>query len=91
MPPGDIIHHVPADVAELADAYGSGPYECKFMGVQVPSSAPNQYNPNQLFLVGDGFGLFLFFEKEEKPVRIKGRPGRPRKIKHERSMLSGIS
>ena len=29
-----------ADVAELADAHGSGPCESNFMGVQVPSSAP---------------------------------------------------
>ena len=34
-----------ADVAELADAHGSGPCESNFMGVQVPSSAPkNQYS-----------------------------------------------
>ena len=29
-----------AGVAELADAYGSGPYECKFMQVQVLLPAP---------------------------------------------------
>ena len=29
-----------ADVAELADALGSGPSESNFMWVQVPSSAP---------------------------------------------------
>ena len=28
-------------MAELADAYGSGPYERKFMQVQVLLSAPN--------------------------------------------------
>ena len=27
-------------MAELADAYGSGPYEVHFMGVRVPLSAP---------------------------------------------------
>ena len=31
-----------ADMAELVDAYGSGPYECKFMQVQVLLSAPHQ-------------------------------------------------
>ena len=31
-------------MAELADAYGSGPYECKFMQVQVLLPAPNE-NP----------------------------------------------
>ena len=51
-------------MAELADAYGSGPYECKFMQVQVLLSAPNQYNPN-LFPIGDGFGLFIFFDRYE--------------------------
>ena len=29
-----------AGMAELADAYGSGPYECKFMQVQVLLPAP---------------------------------------------------
>ena len=29
-------------MAELADAYGSGPYECKFMQVQVLLSAPKK-------------------------------------------------
>ena len=29
-----------ADMAELADAYGSGPYESNFMQVQVLLSAP---------------------------------------------------
>ena len=31
-----------ADVAELADALDSGSSESNFMGVQVPSSAPNK-------------------------------------------------
>ena len=37
----DIIIFAVADVAELADAHGSGPCESNFMGVQVPSSAPS--------------------------------------------------
>ena len=28
---------------------------------QVPSTAPNQYNPNQIFRIGNGFGFFLIF------------------------------
>ena len=36
-----IIFFAVADVAELADAHGSGPCESNFMGVQVPSSAPS--------------------------------------------------
>ena len=31
-----------ADMAELADAHGSGPCEGYFMGVRIPLSAPNQ-------------------------------------------------
>jgi hypothetical protein len=34
--------HVRAEVAELADAHGSGPCTRKGVGVRVPSSAPNQ-------------------------------------------------
>jgi hypothetical protein len=33
-------HHVRAEVAELADAHGSGPCTRKGVGVRVPSSAP---------------------------------------------------
>ena len=29
--------------------------------VQVPFLAPNKYNPNRIFPVGDGFGLFVYF------------------------------
>ncbi len=43
-----------ADMAELADAYGSGPYECKFMQVQVLLSAP---------IKPDFIGLFLLYRK----------------------------
>ena len=46
-------------MAELADAYGSGPYESNFMQVQVLFPAPNQYNPNQIFQIGNGFGFFI--------------------------------
>ena len=33
--------------------------------VRVRSPAPNQYNPNQVFPVGDGFGFIVFFSKFE--------------------------
>ena len=26
---------------------------------QVPFTAPNQYNPNRIFQIGNGFGFFL--------------------------------
>ena len=47
-----IITLAVADVAELADAHGSGPCESNFMGVQVPSSAPKEQYP---------FGCCSFF------------------------------
>ena len=33
------------------------------MQVQVLFSAPKQYNPNQIFYMGDRFGLFVYFKK----------------------------
>ena len=51
--------------------------------VRVRSPAPDQDNPNQLFLVGDGFGLFVYFEKFEKTHFRNGFPilptSKPRK------------
>ena len=47
-------------MAELADAYGSGPYESNFMQVQVLLSAPNSINPNPfLFEMGSDL-LFMY-------------------------------
>ena len=61
--------------------------------VQVPSLAPNQYNPN-LFPIGDGFGFIVFFDRyeathfrnglERKPTskpRAQGRRSRPHNAK----------
>ena len=55
---------------------------------RVPPPAPNQYNPNQIFLIGDGFGLFVFFEKFEDThfrngviKRPESKPRGPRKPK----------
>ena len=48
-------------MAELADALDSGSSESNFMQVQVLFPAPNQYNPNQIFQIGNGFGFFLTF------------------------------
>ena len=55
----------PAGMAELVDALDSGSSEGSFMKVQVLLPAPKQYNPNQIFPVRDGFGLFVYFEKFE--------------------------
>ena len=50
--------------------------------------APKQYNPNQIFPVGDGFGLFVYFEKFEDThfkngiiKRPDSKPRGPRKKK----------
>ena len=55
--------------------------------VRPSSPAPNQYNPN-LFPIGDGFGLFIFFDRYETTyfrngVRRKSssKPRGPRKKK----------
>ena len=74
-------------MAELADApdLGSGGTPVQ---VQVLLSAPKQYNPNQIFPVGDGFGLFVYFEKFEDThfkngiiKRPNSKPRGPRKKK----------
>ena len=56
--------------------------------VQVRSAAPDPYNPNQIFLVGGGFGLFVYFEKFEDThfkngiiKRPNSKPRGPRKKK----------
>ena len=76
-----------ARMAELADALVSGTSEDSFMQVQVLFLAPNQYNPN-LFPIGDGFGLFVFFDRYETAYFRNGvkrkptsKPRGPRKKK----------
>ena len=56
--------------------------------VQVLLPAPNQYNPNLVFPVGDGFGLFIFFGKFEDThfrngviKRLESKPRGSRKKK----------
>ena len=66
------IHPCPpffAGMAELADALDSGSSESNFMQVQVLFPAPDWYNPNHIFLMGDGFGFFveLYFKQESSP------------------------
>ena len=70
------------DVADSKSAGGDSVW------VRVPPPAPNQYNPNQIFLIGDGFGLFVFFEKFEDThfrngvvKRPESKPRGPRKPK----------
>ena len=58
-----IIHFVVryAGMAELADAYGSGPYGGNSLQVQVLLPAPNGRNPN-LIPIGMGFGFLLYLD-----------------------------
>lgn len=77
-------------MAELADALvlGSSVHDVQ---VQVLLSAPNQHNPN-LFPIGDGFGLFVFFDSYEATYfrnGVKRKPTsksrEPRKKYHHRN------
>ena len=49
-----------AGMVELVDSVDLGS-TAKSVQVRVLLPAPNQNNPNQIFPVGDGFGLFVFF------------------------------
>lgn len=50
---------------ELADVPDSKSGPGDRVRVRPPPPAPKQDNPNQIFPVGDGFGLFVYFEKIE--------------------------
>ena len=76
-----------APVMELVDMRDLGSRAFS-VWVRVPSGAPKQYNPNQVFPVGDGFGLFVYFEKFEDThfrngvlKRPTSKPRGPRKKK----------
>ena len=54
----------------------------------ILTTAPKQYNPNQFFPIGDGFGLFVYFERYEQVYFPNGyrilptsKPKGPRKKK----------
>ena len=54
----------------MADAVDSKSTAGNGVGVQVPSRAPNQYNPNQsrqIIPVGDEFGLLFYFDYNYLP------------------------
>ena len=76
------IHPCPpffAGMAELADALDSGSSESNFMQVQVLFPAPNQYNPNQIFQIGNGFGFFLIFLSQMcNPLDLASKVSVPR-------------
>ena len=60
-------------MVELVDSVDLGS-TAKSVQVRVLLPAPNQYNPNLVFPVGDGFGLFVYFEKFEKSHFRNGFP-----------------
>ena len=39
----------------------------------VPSTASNQYNPNQIFQIGNGFGFFLIFLSQRYNQTLQAR------------------
>ena len=51
-------------------------------GVRVPSIAPNNKNPN-LFSIGEGFGFFVFFGKQNEgsfPTAVCPKPYQKNRI-----------
>ena len=60
-----------ARVVELVDSLASGASARKGVRVRLPPRAPNPCNPN-LFPIGDGFGLLLFFDRYETPTSARG-------------------
>ena len=74
-------------MVELADTKDLKSFGSDSVPVQVRLAAPNQYNPN-LFPIGDGFGLFVFFDRYETAYFRNGvkrkptsKPRGPRKKK----------
>ena len=49
----------------MADATDSKSVGSDTVSVQVRPPAPDNDNPNQIFLIGDGFGLLMYFDKFE--------------------------
>ena len=65
------------DVADSKSAASDG------VPVRLRLPAPKQYNPNQFFPVGDGFGFIVFIDRYEKTHFRNGYPilptSKPRK------------
>ena len=76
-----------AGVVELADTWDLKSHIREDVRVRTPSPAPNQYNPN-LFPIGNGFGLFVFFDRYEATYfrnGVKRKPtSKPRGLRQEK-------
>ena len=72
-------------MAELADAYGSGPYECKFMQVQVLLPAPKE-KPSIQAENGLNAGFFTSLRaifSTSKTLKIASKTAEFHLIQHE--------
>ena len=67
------------ELVDVADSKSAGG---DIVWVRVPSPAPNPYNPN-LFPIGHGFGLLVFFERYER-TRFPQRGGAQASLQAER-------
>ena len=76
-------------MVELVDSVDLGS-TAKSVQVRVLLPAPNQYNPNQIFPMGDGFGLFVFFGRfEETHYRngvVKRAESKPRGLRKKKQI-----
>ena len=66
-----------AGMLELADEEDSKSFASDGVRVRPPLPAPKQNNPNPIFPVGDGFGLFVYFDRYENTCIPNGVIKRP--------------
>ncbi len=71
------IRVTPAGVMELVDVVDSKSTAGDSVPVRVRPPAPKQYNPNQLFRVGDGFGFIVYFTRYDQAYFANGWKIRP--------------
>ncbi len=56
----------------MADATDSKSVGSDTVSVQVRPPAPDNDNPNQIFRIGDGFGLLVWFDRYEDVFNTNG-------------------